>query len=41
MKILLFSNTDSSIANGEGLLEGVVGVSSNEVLEQELAVGEV
>ena len=41
LKILLFSNTDSSIANSEGLLEGVVWVSSNEVLKQELAVSEV
>lgn len=35
------SDTNPGVANGEGLLEGVVGVASHEVLQQELGVGEV
>jgi len=37
----LCSDTNPGVANGEGLLEGVVGVASHEVLQQELGVGEV
>ena len=35
------SDTDSGVGDGEGLLEGVVGVSSDEILEEQLAVSEV
>ena len=35
------SDTNPGVADGEGLLEGVVGVASHEVLQQELGVGEV
>ena len=35
------SDANSGVANGEGLLEGVVGVASHEVLEEELRVSEV
>ena len=37
----LCSDTNPGVADGEGLLEGVVGVASHEVLQQELGVGEV
>jgi hypothetical protein len=37
----LLSDTDSAISNCEGLLEGVVGVSSHEVLQEQLRVGEI
>ena len=35
------SDTNASLADFEGLVEGVVGVTSDEVLEQQLRVGEV
>ena len=39
--LLSFSDTDSSGSDLEWLLEGIISVSSDEVLEEELRVGEV
>ena len=35
------SDTNSGVADGEGLLEGVIGVASHEVLQEELGVSKV
>jgi len=35
------SDTDTSIADFEGLLGGIVGIATNKVLEKELGIGEI